>query len=463
MKRFAYLLFLPLITNYAFAATPVADDNDSKIKLPVKTAEEKFLYVSNVGVDFKKNDGIDYLNMLFNRNDKDKNITVEAKIEEVEAANKKIKDRQQEYKDKAEARKSSNSKGHLDKEDDNVKEEYTSLGNDFYQALKKNGYIDTVNQVFQDENNTLVLEGKISHINVFMVTGLKDNPCCTNCYKAKVYLKWYVKNRYGEILDSTLTYGISDNYFREDNSYGFSSLTTARLEKMVGNGVTASFVNLYKAEAYKKRSKAEPVPASLDPVLQLNKPKALVADKADASSAAVIIKRDDQGHGSGFAITQDGYILTNYHVIATTDPTKLAKIKVLLSGGDEVEAKIVRYNKARDIALLKVEKTFEKAFAISKEKKFQNLEDVYTIGAPKSIELGQTMTTGLISNERNTNNNSLLQLSMPVNFGNSGGPLFNKAGTLHGVIVAKLVGSSTEGISFAIPAYKIGDYLNITY
>ena len=88
---------------------------------------------------------------------------------------------------------------------------------------------------------------------------------------------------------------------------------------------------------------------------------------------------------------------------------------------------------------------------------------MYTIGAPKSIELGQTVTTGIISNERNANNNELLQLSMPVNGGNSGGPLFNKTGVLDGVIVAKLVGESTEGISFAIPAYKIGAYLKISY
>ena len=52
---------------------------------------------------------------------------------------------------------------------------------------------------------------------------------------------------------------------------------------------------------------------------------------------------------------------------------------------------------------------------------------------------------------------------MPVNGGNSGGPLFNKEGVLDGVIVSKLVGESTEGISFAIPAYKIGEYLKISY
>ena len=198
-------------------------------------------------------------------------------------------------------------------------------------------------------------------------------------------------------------------------------------------------------------------------LLHLTKPSAIVSGKSDATLASVIIKRDDNGHGSGFAISQDGYLLTNYHVVASDNPKKPEKLKVVLSGGEELEATLVRFNKAQDIALLKVEHTFEKAFLLGTEKSYKPLTDVYTVGAPKSIELGQTMTAGLISNERNSNNNELLQLSMPINFGNSGGPLFDASGTLDGVIVAKLVGESTEGISFAIPAYRIHDYIKVSY
>ncbi len=69
----------------------------------------------------------------------------------------------------------------------------------------------------------------------------------------------------------------------------------------------------------------------------------------------------------------------------------------------------------------------------------------------------------MISNERKNNNNNLLQLGMSVNAGNSGGPLFDNTGTLHGVIVSKLIGQNTEGVSFAIPGYMISDYLQISY
>ena len=126
-----------------------------------------------------------------------------------------------------------------------------------------------------------------------------------------------------------------------------------------------------------------------------------------------------------------------------------------------MDVTVVRVNKFRDLALLKVTKTFEKAFVVSSTKTFKNMQDAYTIGAPKSLELGQSISAGVISNERKANNNNLLQLGMSVNSGNSGGPLFDATGILHGVIVSKLVGENTEGVSFAIPSYLIEEYLKI--
>ena len=140
---------------------------------------------------------------------------------------------------------------------------------------------------------------------------------------------------------------------------------------------------------------------------------------------------------------------------------KLEIIKVITSDGDELEGTVVRVNKFRDLALIKVNKKFEKAFVVPNVKTFKNLQDVYTIGTPISIELGQSVSSGVISNERKVNNNNLLQLGMSVNGGNSGGPLYDASGNLHGVIVSKLVGKNTEGVSFAIPSYMIEDYLKL--
>ena len=128
-----------------------------------------------------------------------------------------------------------------------------------------------------------------------------------------------------------------------------------------------------------------------------------------------------------------------------------------------MDCSVVKVNKFQDLALLKVDKQFKKAFVCSDQKTFRKMEDVFTIGAPKSISLGQSISTGIISNERKINNNNLIQLNMSINSGNSGGPVFDSKGNLHGVVVSKLVGRNTEGVGFAVPSYLLQEYLNIKF
>jgi serine protease Do len=232
---------------------------------------------------------------------------------------------------------------------------------------------------------------------------------------------------------------------------------------MINDALAQSYNELKQMASFQQKLPMQNSFNSQEPILSLNKPVNLVKELSDASLASVIIKRADGGHGSGFAITQDGYILTNYHVISGKTQDKQSNIKVILSNGILVDAEIVRFNRARDVALLKVAYNFEKVFLLSDTKTFKNLSEVYTIGAPKSVELGQSVSLGLISNERMTNNNNLLQLNININGGNSGGPLFEKNGTLQGIIQSKLVGKDTEGVGFAIPSYLVSSYLNIQY
>jgi S1-C subfamily serine protease len=232
---------------------------------------------------------------------------------------------------------------------------------------------------------------------------------------------------------------------------------------MINDALARSYYELKQTAQFQEKLKVQTNFNVQEPVLSINKPTNLVKELSDASLGSVIIKRPDGGHGSGFAITQDGYILTNYHVISGKTQDQPSKVKVILSNGIQLDAEIVRYNRARDVALLKVAYNFEKVFLLSDVKSFKNLSEVYTIGAPKSVELGQSVSLGLISNERVTNNNNLLQLNININGGNSGGPLFDKSGTLHGVIQSKLVGKDTEGVGFAIPSYLVATYLNIQY
>ncbi len=344
-------------------------------------------------------------------------------------------------------------------ESEEIKYDDTKFSEEIYKTLKKINYIDTVNTVFSDNNNTLSLEGVIRKAKVYSVYGKMYNAF----YRTQINMMWYLRNAYGELLDSVATNETSGDFCITEAYRNTNDPEDKVFYKMFEDAVGNSFVSLQTSTPFRKHIKIDNETTPHSPLLTLNKPKNWVKELSDASGSSVIVKRKDKGHGSGFAISQDGYLLTNFHVIAGKNLDKTESITVILSNGEEIPATVVRYNRAKDLALLKVEHNFEKPFRISNVKSFKNLMEVYTIGAPKSIELGQTVSIGLLSNERKINNNDLLQVSMSVNTGNSGGPLFEKSGNLHGIVSAKLAGYSTEGIGFAIPSYLIMDFLKINF
>jgi S1-C subfamily serine protease len=353
-------------------------------------------------------------------------------------------------------------------EDTEIKYDDTKFSYNVYKTLKNTGFVDTVNKFFSDANNTIYLEGSITKLNFYNIYAKRGN-----FSRSKLFLTWYIKNNFNEILDSVVTSEFSGD-FTVGSGYSYSIYSSAsdiarikenyldEVAKMYGDAIDISYLKLHKNPTFTKYLKTESDFKIKDQLLTLSNPKSPITDKTDAGIASVIVKTNE-GHGSGFAITQDGYIVTNYHVVAGKINNKLNTVTIINSNGDEIPGTIVRYNKFRDLALIKVNKTFDKAFKITNVKSFKNLQDVMTIGAPKSVELGQSVSTGVISNERKSNNNNLIQLNMGINSGNSGGPLFDATGTLHGVIVSKAIGKNTEGISFAIPGYMIQEYLNINY
>lgn len=450
------VLDAPLLYGLLFSGIPktfVYDKNlklENSTKLEYRAESQKYINLSSISLNIKdKNKDLQdyYISSngdIYANIDKavaDRNSSIEkAEVREQKKAQKKGK------------------KNYLVNNNE-VKSEDTEFSESIFKTLKKTGYIDTVNKVFQDNNNTIVIEGEILKADLFNINRTSMlgavTPMIGGYQKLGVGIEWYIKNSYGEILDSVYVYEYSGDFKTVYGSFSKSEL-------IYDDAVDKSYFKLRKMEEFLKNLDVNSDFTSKDEKLTITEPKAVVKEVADASLASVIIKRKDKGHGSGFAISNDGYILTNFHVIAGKTTEKQESIKVILSNGEELEAKIVRFNRARDIALLKVDYKFEKAFLLKSTKDFKNLQEVYTIGAPKSIELGQTVTLGLISNERKTNNNNVLQLSMSINGGNSGGPLFDKAGLLHGVIQAKLVGYSTEGVGFAIPSYMIPEYLNLS-
>ncbi len=166
--------------------------------------------------------------------------------------------------------------------------------------------------------------------------------------------------------------------------------------------------------------------------------------------------------GSGFIISEDGYIVTNHHVIDRAE-----SVKVSLYDGTSYDAKIVGSDASNDVALLKVEATDLKPVAIGDSDELAVGDQVIAIGNPLG-QLTFTMTAGYVSAlDRAINTDgtpiNMLQTDAAINSGNSGGPLFDMNGNVVGITTAKYSGStssgtSIEGIGFAIP---IDDVMSI--
>ena len=165
------------------------------------------------------------------------------------------------------------------------------------------------------------------------------------------------------------------------------------------------------------------------------------------------------GAGSGVIVSEEGYIVTNYHVVAGAE-----SITVRLSNGVEFAAYLVGYDEPSDIAVLWIDAEGYALTVATLGASFDLVvgEDILAIGNPLG-SLGGTVTEGMVSATARQISVSgtvmtLLQISAPINPGNSGGGLFNMAGELVGIINAKVADQSVEGLGFAIPvdtAYDI--------
>ncbi len=172
-----------------------------------------------------------------------------------------------------------------------------------------------------------------------------------------------------------------------------------------------------------------------------------------------ITVKTEYGHGSGFIISSDGYALTNYHVINDAD-----EIEAIFSGDLKLPAKVVAYDKKRDVALLKIVGDGFCPFAINEDKNKNPVgTEVIAIGTPKDINLGQSITKGIISGKRVFEEQNFIQTDVSINKGNSGGALINLKGEVVGIIVRKIIGEDVEGLGFAIPVNEAIKVLNVKF
>ena len=157
--------------------------------------------------------------------------------------------------------------------------------------------------------------------------------------------------------------------------------------------------------------------------------------------------------GTGFFITEDGYILTNHHVISGA-----STVKVTLYNGETYDATVIGSDEDYDIAVLKIDVTGATPVVLGNSSKLAIGESVAAVGNPLG-ELTFSMTEGIVSCVNRAINVdgtpfNMIQVDCSINPGNSGGPLFNSYGEVVGIVSAKYSSYSNttvEGIGFAIP------------
>jgi len=212
------------------------------------------------------------------------------------------------------------------------------------------------------------------------------------------------------------------------------------------------------------RSSAAATELSEDDLFQnakVSNPEKSVRELVAQLGEAVVQVRTPGGLGSGFFLNEEGYLITNFHVIE--GETQIG-IEVYHQKNGQLERKVYRQirivamNKFQDLALLKVEDKDAAKFAwvpLGDSDVLAVGERVFAIGSPLGLE--RTVTEGIVSTKtRQVQGELYIQTTAQINPGNSGGPLFNLKGEVTGVTNMKVFG---EGLGFAIPVENVKYFL----
>lgn len=183
-----------------------------------------------------------------------------------------------------------------------------------------------------------------------------------------------------------------------------------------------------------------------------------IAETCSASAVTVQCRNKEySSFGSGFFLSDDGYLVTNHHVVR-----RYTDFSVMLFDGTVFPAELVSVHPEQDLALLKIEGSGLPVVKVGSSAAAAIGDQVVAIGTPGSVDFAGTVTYGYISgldrrveitdiNDRVIGHMDMMQITAVINPGNSGGPLFNCFGEIIAINTMKITGEGFEGMGFAIP------------
>ena len=327
----------------------------------------------------------------------------------------------------------------------------TELGDIFYEELTRLGY-----NIAGDPKDLFNANASVSSAEYLIagrVTKMTGNFCSEHDF-------WYAlpTNKYSGEMSVTVEWSVfntlTKNIVLNETITGYY-----KLEKPEKEGITTVFENAFAissenfAKSIKLRNLAvgKKIVATNDnnskKEIKISQGKAQKEFNINNLRSNIVTIRIGQGHGSGFFVGNNGYLLTNAHVVGDSK-----SVQIITSSGMEIEGQVIRKSKSRDVSLIKVPLKITNSLYL----KFEIPDiasDVYAAGTPIDEALKTTVTKGIISNIRVDNASGLkfIQADASISPGNSGGPLFDKFGNVIGISVAKYNTNSAEGLGLFIP------------
>ncbi len=302
----------------------------------------------------------------------------------------------------------------------------------------------------------------------FLVAGLIQEMKANVCYpymgmgdhdtaKGSAYMKvdWQVYSR----LQRRVTY--------EASTEGVSNVTAE-----IAGGDTQMFMdafamatqNLLGDEGFRKvvvrpREQDVNVPSEKIRLRSVEEFATRLSDHISRNRMSVVTVFAGDGHGSGFFISEEGHLLTNEHVVRDA---RFVTIKLIT--GRELVGEVLRTNRVRDVAVVKVEEKDMVPLPIRRTSPNVG-DDVYVLGSPLEEELNATLTKGVVSGFRKQNDQRFIQSDASTLPGCSGGPLLDSNGNVIGVAAIGLYtgGMAPMGVNFFVPIDEALQSVNVAF
>ena len=323
----------------------------------------------------------------------------------------------------------------------------------FNEVFEDNGYAIPADKTFALQKNTsidlslaaVVTDIRLSHC------GSRSAPDLRTFTQNSTYLKieWTVfDNLARKVIFKTTSEGLDDS-FRKSPRFSGASVSASLAFRQATEHLLAQqeFIDILLASPTLDTGFSDLGGSIRDMHIIHGNPNTKFVNKTGKIEKASVTIRTAGGHGSGFVISNPGYVLTNHHVVAENREV------IVIMDGKERRAMVMRSSPGRDVALLKLEGRIDFEPVHIDANQVRLGEEIYVVGTPLDERLDFSISRGIISARRVLDKRKYYQTDAAINPGNSGGPVFNSSGNVIGITVAGIFtkDGGSKNINYVIP------------